>query len=1165
MAQLAFAVAGTAIGAMFGAPQLGFLAGSLVGTLLFPQKGPDVTTEGPRLGDLSVSSSAYGAPIAIGYGTLRMGGNIIWSSGIREQKTVKKVSGGKGMGGGGSQKSVTYSYFASFGIAFGEGPAEDVLRIWADGKLIYDKTGSSPQTAKRNLRFRLHKGDESQLPDPLIESKVGAGRAPAHRGLCYLVFEDLALADFGNRIPNITAEITYRRTDQKPYQGIDFLTTGEGGYFSSYQRTDLAVDWTRGYAYFLSSDVNPDQAGIHRFNLATMREDRQVRMRDVCTTTPDYFPDTLLCGEDGYLYLNVGSGNSQPIIRVDPNALKEVARFGYYSSGLSNTTERFVALSFMGMVSAYGLAGRRDFLLTGSVFDDVGLLDAEGLQYLWGSGQTLEESRCRGCIGGGVGEGFGEGWVLGSGTGSSHTQLGLYRIKVAATAFYDPLTGLTFGVEWDKVATFAPADIEAGATAFFAEAGGLSYDATDNSVIFQVQVAPSTGTIYTIKWRDGDGVVWKTPTPSQINYEGPFFGRSRLTRQRWSLIRATRVMQIDTATGELVTNEIWPEDVDEWGAQVYDAETDTILVQGDIGWVKLFLGRGGGQGDSLSAIVSDLCQRAGLGLADIEAAELTDTVPGYVIARQTPIRSAIEPLAAAYFFDGVESDDVLRFRKRGREPVVTIPQADLVPLEEETKEAWRERRTQELDLPERVSVLYMDSGSDYTQGTQFAKRASLPIPTMHARSQTSLDLPIALDATTAKRIAAKTLYSAWVERAAYEASLSWEYLTLDPTDVVDVVLDDGSVFRSRLTRVDVGADFVIAVKAVSQEAATYTATDVADGGTGVAAQVIPTAAATKLILSDLPLLRDVDDLGGSGSRLYYLMAGYGPAVWPGAALYKSADGSTWSQVGAALGEAAWGATVNALGAPRSAFATDEDNTLTLFMTTGAEQLESVTQLDLVNGANPALVLKANGEPEIIQYRDVVTNPDGSFTLRGLLRGRRGTDVFVAGHQPGELFVLLDPDDIESLAVALGDLGLARHWRAVGFGTLFEDAEVATTMLSGRDLKPLAPWAVKAVKSGSPSSITLSWARRTRIGGEWKDGTGDVPLGETSEAYEVDILSAPGGAVKRTLSATAPSIIYPNADIVADFGGVPASLAVIVYQISAVIGRGFGRAVTLEVA
>lgn len=48
MAQLAFAAAGTAIGAMFGAPQLGIRAGALVGTLRFPQKGPDTVTEVSR-------------------------------------------------------------------------------------------------------------------------------------------------------------------------------------------------------------------------------------------------------------------------------------------------------------------------------------------------------------------------------------------------------------------------------------------------------------------------------------------------------------------------------------------------------------------------------------------------------------------------------------------------------------------------------------------------------------------------------------------------------------------------------------------------------------------------------------------------------------------------------------------------------------------------------------------------------------------------------------------------------------------------------------------------------------------------------------------------------------------------------------------------------------
>ncbi|MBX6376614.1 MAG: hypothetical protein IRZ13_20600, partial [Acetobacteraceae bacterium] len=748
------AVGGAALGSAIGVGwQAGWLVGAVAGQLLFPRKGPDIRTEGPRLGDLTVTSSAYGASIAIGYGTLRMAGNMIWSSGIREQQNVTRTrAGGKG-GGGATQTSVSYSYFASFALSFGEGPAEDVLRIWADGKLIYDKTGASPDVAKPNLRFRFYPGSETQLPDPLIEAHVGAGRAPAHRRLCLIVFEDLALADYGNRIPNITAEITFRRAAQQPYQLLDFITTGEGGYFGSYQIDELAVDWRRGYGYFVSSSSNADAAGLHRFSLRTMKEDRQARMTDVTKLTPNNFPATLFCGEDGHLYVVTGSSNSRPILRIEPNALKEVGRFGSTSNGLSNSTLRFVATTWMGMVSAYGPSGRIDFLLTGSIFDDVGLIRAEGMSYVWGAGQAVTEPRVRGAIGGAVGEGFGEGWLLGSGTGTNHASLGLYRIRVSALAQYDALTGQSLGVSFEKVASFTPAEIEAGATGFYDTAGGLTYDATDDSVIFQARISNggSAGTIYTLKWRADAGIVWKTAVPSQINYEGPFFGQSRLKGQRWTVMRGTRVVQLDTATGAIVLNEIWPGAVDEWGAQVYDAVTDTHLVRSTSGWARLFLNRSGGEGEALSAIVADLCNRAGLGLADIDVAELTPSVPGYVIGRQTTVRGAIEPLAQAYFFDAAESDDLLRFRTRGRVPAATIGADLLVPLDERTGESWRERRTQEVELPERISVVYMDRDADYQQGTQSEKRASLPLATMHSRNQASLELALAIDATTAKR------------------------------------------------------------------------------------------------------------------------------------------------------------------------------------------------------------------------------------------------------------------------------------------------------------------------------------------------------------------------------------------------------------------------------
>jgi hypothetical protein len=552
------AAGGAALGTALGVgPGAGWLAGAALGNLLFPTQGPDSRVEGPRLGDLTVTSSAYGAPIAIAYGTLRMAGNLIWSSGISEERNVSRSrADGKG-GGGATQTAVSYSYMASFAIAFGEGPAEDVLRIWADGKLIYDKTGLQSDVAKPYLRFRFHPGSETQLPDPLIEAHVGDGRAPAHRGLCYLVFEDLPLADFGNRIPNITAEITFRREVAQPYQLLDFITTGEGGLLGSYQAGELAIDWRRGHGWFLAGGSDPATAGLRRFDLRTMREDRQARMTDVTETTPSGSPGTLFCGSDGHLYLNVGPSNSKPIIRVEPDALKEVGRFGFSSSGLSNTTTRFVTANWLGMVSAYGTSGRVDFLLTGSQFDDIGLLRADGMTYVWGAGQTVTEPRVRGAVAGLVAEGVGEGWLLGSGTGTSHTSLGLYRIRVAATAHYDPLTNQTLGVSFEKVASFTPAEIEPGATGFWDPAGGLTWDATDDSVIFQIRISSggSAGTVYTVKWRADAGIVWKTAVPSLINFEGPFVGQSRLRGQRWALMRTTRVVQLDTATGAVVLDE----------------------------------------------------------------------------------------------------------------------------------------------------------------------------------------------------------------------------------------------------------------------------------------------------------------------------------------------------------------------------------------------------------------------------------------------------------------------------------------------------------------------------------------------------------------------------------------------------------------------------------
>ncbi len=113
-------------------------------------------------------------------------------------------------------------------------------------------------------------------------------------------------------------------------------------------------------------------------------------------------------------------------------------------------------------------------------------------------------------------------------------------------------------------------------------------------------------------------------------------------------------------------------------------------------------------------------------------------------------------------------------------------------------------------------------------------------------------------------------------------------------------------------------------------------------------------------------------------------------------------------------------------------------------------------------------------------------------------------------------------------------------------------------MRGRGRRPLAPVHLKAWRGGGSDDVTLSWVRRTRLGGDGWDGS-DVPLGEEREAYAVEILS--GGAVVREVAAEAAPVTYTAAQQEADFGAAVTSLDWRVSQLSASFGRGVPAAAT----
>ncbi|WP_336972801.1 phage tail protein [Sphingobium aromaticiconvertens] len=193
MATLLLTAVGTALGGPIGGA-IGAMAGRAFDqAVLFRPKG----RTGPRINDLQVQTSSYGSQIPRLFGTMRVAGTVIWATDLRE--TTSKSGGGKG------RPSVTsYEYAASFAVALSARPIRAVKRIWAEGNLL---RGSAGDFKTELGAFRVHLGGEDQPVDPLIASAQGIDHAPAHRGIAYVVFEDLALADYGNRIPSLTFEI----------------------------------------------------------------------------------------------------------------------------------------------------------------------------------------------------------------------------------------------------------------------------------------------------------------------------------------------------------------------------------------------------------------------------------------------------------------------------------------------------------------------------------------------------------------------------------------------------------------------------------------------------------------------------------------------------------------------------------------------------------------------------------------------------------------------------------------------------------------------------------------------------------------------------------------------------------------------------------------------
>lgn len=276
--------------------------------------------------------------------------------------------------------------------------------------------------------------------------------------------------------------------------------------------------------------------------------------------------------------------------------------------------------------------------------------------------------------------------------------------------------------------------------------------------------------------------------------------------------------------------------------------------------------------------------------------------------------------------------------------------------------------------------------------------------------------------------------------------------------------------------------------------------------------------------------------------------------WSGAQLHKSADaGATYEAVLSSTAAATIGSAATLLADFAGGNVFDHLSSVSVVLRSGGPLL-SYSTLQVLNGAGTC-VLGIAGRWEVLQYTTATLTAANTYTLTGLLRGRRGSEWAQGLHAVGDTFVLADAQSWKRPNPGTAQIGLARLYRGVTFRAALGSATAQAFTNSAVGLECYAPVRLTGTRDGS-NNLTINWIRRTRLDGAWRDFV-DAGIGETSLRFDVEIWNSGYTTLLRTFSSLAASTTpYSAAEQTTD-GTTPGDpVYVRVYQISPTVGRGY---------
>ncbi|WP_425057125.1 baseplate megatron protein TIM-barrel domain-containing protein [Rhodovulum bhavnagarense] len=537
----------------------------------------------------------------------------------------------------------------------------------------------------------------------------------------------------------------------------------------------------------------------------------------------------------------------------------------------------------------------------------------------------------------------------------------------------------------------------------------------------------------------------------------------------------------------------------------------------------------------LEAVIAEICHAAGV--IDLDLDGVHGLVRGYTLSQITSARSALQSLMLAHGLEAAERDGKIVFFNRDGRASCRVSPAALAITDRETA-AIEHCRGPEAETAGRVRLTFVES-----EGAYEARAVEAILPDEAGGAVASTEMTLVLTRGEAQSIVARWLAEARIARDRVRLALPPSSQRIGAGDVIR--LEEGDF---RIDRVD--QCVARQIEAVRVERGVYGGAAMTDEEEGVAQPAFVAPMPVAPVFLDLPLL--------SGQEVPHA-----PHIaiiahpWPGTAAVYSAVEDAGYKLNTLVGRpTVAGVTETPLFAAAPS-RWDRGPALRVRLSSGT--LSSVSRASLFAGANAAAIGNgASGRWEVFQFAEAELVAPRTYELRGRLRGQVGSEGEIGSDHPaGSYFVLLDGTPVQ-IELTPDALGLARHYRIGPGGRPLDDPSYVHVVeaFEGIGLRPYAPCHLR-VDQAEDGELTVSWVRRTRIGGDsW--ALADVPLGEANERYHLRVLDAQGKILRET-TLQSPGWVYSAAMRAAD----ESPFAIEVAQLSERFGPGPYRRIDIH--